>query len=197
MTISELLDILFEDKSYYLTSGGGVTLSGGEVACHADFAVELIKSLRANGIHTAIETNLSLPIQTYDRLISDIDLIMADIKTLSPSKFAQHIGSGFCNITAALSLLEKCGKPIIIRTPIIPGVNDTTEDIKVIASVLKRIPSLIYYELLGYHPLGKDKCTEIGEEWIPFEVPTKEHLANLASIAKENGLPVRVDGKAV
>lgn len=197
MTISELLDILLEDKSYYLASGGGVTLSGGEVACHSDFAAKLIKALKANGIHTAIETNLSLPVQIYDRLISDIDLIMADIKTLSPSKFAKHIGSGFDNITATLSMLEKCRKPIIIRTPIIPGVNDTMEDIEMITAVLRRIPSLMYYELLGYHPLGKDKCTEIGEKWNPFEIPAKEHLLNLTSVAKKNGLPVRVDGKAV
>ena len=94
-TVEELVETLATDQPYFQTSGGGVTLSGGEVMCQLDFAIRVLTELKKRGIHTAIETNLAVPWDWYEQILPWTDLIMADVKTMDAAVFAQHIGHGF------------------------------------------------------------------------------------------------------
>ena len=196
MGLNELMEVLLQDEEYYKTSGGGVTLSGGEVSCQSSFALELLKALKRRCIHTAIETNLCFSDAGF-ALLREADLIMADVKTVSAEKFAQYIGSGFGQVLENLKALEQCKTPLIIRTPVVPGVNDGEEEIRSIALLLKGLGSLEYYELLSYHPLGEKKGECIDIRRTHFTQPSHQAMLRLAGIAKETGIDVRVDGKRV
>jgi pyruvate formate lyase activating enzyme len=195
-TVDELVKEAKKDQVFYEQSGGGVTLSGGEVSCQSSFALELLKALKRRCIHTAIETNLCFSDAGF-ALLREADLIMADVKTVSAEKFAQYIGSGFGQVLENLKALEQCKTPLIIRTPVVPGVNDGEEEIRSIALLLKGLGSLEYYELLSYHPLGEKKGECIDIRRTHFTQPSHQAMLRLAGIAKETGIDVRVDGKRV
>ena len=130
-------------------------------------------------------------------LLREADLIMADVKTASADKFALYIGSGFNQVLENLKALENCKTPLIIRTPVVPGVNDGEEEIRSIALLLKRLESLEYYELLSYHPLGEKKGECIDMQRTHFLQPSYQAMLRLAGVAKETGINVRVDGKCI
>ena len=192
-----LAEELAIDLPYYEASGGGVTLSGGEVLCQAPFAAEVLALCRKRGIHTAVETNLSLPWKNSLPVFEQADLVMADLKTVYPQTQEQYIGGNLALILQNLERLLALGKPVIIRTPIIPGVNDTLGEISAIARLLCTSPYVMYYELLSYHPLGESKTQLIGQHSPVFATPKAERMAELAHAAHSCGVAVHVDGKEI
>lgn len=184
-----------EDSAFYSRSGGGVTLSGGEVLLQADFAAALLEKCREEGIHTAIESNLCFPAETVRKVAPWLDLAMADIKHMDSQRHRSATGQGNQRVLENLKLLDDLGIPTIVRTPIIPGFNDTEENIRATAEFLKGLQHLRYYELLSYNPMGNDKRKRLGYPVPEISVPKKETMHHLASIAREADIPVWVDGK--
>lgn len=184
-----------EDAAFYSRSGGGVTLSGGEVLLQAEFAASLLAQCRAEGIHTAIESNLCFPEERLQKLIPWLDLAMADIKHMDPA--AHRAGTGQDNryVFHNLRLLDLMGIPTIVRTPIIPGFNDSGENIRATAVFLRQLRNLRYYELLSYNPMGNDKRRRLGYPVPDIAVPGRDAMDRLAAIALEQGVPTWVDGK--
>ncbi len=194
-TASALAEQLTQDEAYYDASGGGVTLSGGEVMCQRAFAADVLRRLKATGVHTAIETNLSFPWREYAALLPFLDLIMADVKTTDAAVYRRHIGSGLGNVMENIRQLRRAGIPHIIRTPIIHGVNDDEQMIEDIARMLAGDDALCYYELLSYHPLGVEKARELGLRQPRFDIPKKEAMQALGRAAARQGISVRMNGK--
>lgn len=151
---------------FFQESGGGVTLSGGEVMCQQEFAGQVLRRLHRQGVHTAIETNLCFPIEDYRKLRPEVDLMMFDLKSTQEEAHRRYTGVSNEQIlfnVKALSGDDWREMPLIARTPVVPGFNDTEEEISAIAARLTEHRNLLYYELLAYHPLGINKKAQLGE----------------------------------
>lgn len=156
-SIDEVMDEILQDAVYYRNSGGGVTLSGGEAMLQADFANLILKRCQAEGIATAIESNLNYPFALLETLLPNLDLVMADLKVLDDEKHLQYTDRSNRLILENIRHLDASGIPYIIRTPVIPGVNDNVEAISAIARFLEQMENLLYFELLNFNPLGDAK----------------------------------------
>ena len=184
-----------EDLAFYSRSGGGVTLSGGEVLLQADFAAELLQACRAQGIHTAIESNLCFPWEQVKKLTPWLDLVMADIKHMDPLRHKEATGQENHRVLENLRQLDALGIPTVVRTPIIPGFNDSEENIRATGAFLKELKHLQYYELLSYNPMGNDKRKRLGYPVPEIPVPTRQRMHALASAVTD--VPTWVDGKKI
>lgn len=194
MSIREVLSQVIQDKAYYDDSNGGVTISGGEVLCNADFAKELTDACHKENINVAIETNLSFPIKSVFNLLSSVDSIMCDIKIFDDEKHKQYTGISNKTVLENVKELDSLGIPYIIRTPLIPGVTATKENIESIAEFIKPLNNLKRYELLNFNPLGEAKYRGLDKE-NKFEKdrPLMESdLEVFKKIVQDKGVPVKV-----
>ncbi len=193
MTVEEVLDEICRDRPYY-GDGGGMTLSGGEPLFQADFSRELLAACRGEGISTAVETSLFAPWKTAEPVLRQCGLVMADLKVWDDNLHREVTGVSNQLILENLRRLDELGIPLVLRTPVIPGVNDTPEEIGAIAGFAQGLSHLRYYELLPYHPLGLQKAAAAGIEEPRYEIPSAETMGWLARAA---GFPVRIAGKVV
>ncbi len=157
MTVEEILKEVVQDKIYYDNSGGGVTVSGGEVLCNLEFTRKLAKECKKLGIAVAIETNLSLPFEKIRPLLTELSMVMCDIKLFDDVKSREHTGISNKTVLENVRKLDGLGIPFIVRTPLVPGLTDTEENISAIAEYLADLKNLVRYELLNFNPLGEAK----------------------------------------
>lgn len=197
MSVDEVYTEIEEDRLFYEHSGGGVTLSGGEAMKQGDFALKLLKRCHEGFIHTAIETNLSFPWEDYKKVLPYTDLIMGDIKHMDDAAHMKGTGAGNRRVLDNIKRLAGEGIPLIIRTPVVPGFNNDIDNIRSTAGFLKDIPSLLYYELLSYNPLGNSKGILIKNphRQPEIQVPEKAEMERLADAALEYGIEVYIDGR--
>jgi len=162
LSAEKLWDEVAKDLPYFLNSGGGVTVSGGEPLLQEPFVKEFLTICKDHGIGTAIETNASLDWKLFEDLLPVTDLWMCDFKIADSQKHHEWTGIGNENVIANLTKLADNGCKVIVRTPVIPGVNDADEDIEDICKTLSPLAGHISYELLGFHTLGFDKFDNLG-----------------------------------
>jgi pyruvate formate lyase activating enzyme len=193
MDVEQVIGEVMADEPFYKTSGGGVTLSGGEPLLQIDFVRAVFEICRHEGVHTAIETAANLPWARFESVLPLLDLVMMDIKMMDSDKHQRSTGVPNQRILANAAKLGHGPTPLIVRTPIIPGLNDTAEDIAAIAGFVADFPSLEYYELLPYHPMATSKYRSLDQEYDAADLkpPTKALMAELAEIASQTGIPVR------
>ncbi len=192
-TVDEVVEIVLRDRDFYQTSGGGVTLSGGEPLLQLDFACEILERCRAEGIHTAIETAANLPWASIERILPHTDLVMLDIKLLDPEQHRTHVGSPNKRILENARRLGGRDISLIIRTPIVPGITDNEETISAISSFVVGLPNLLYYELLPFHGMAESKWESLGGSYTAanLKTPSKEKMRDLAKVAQRTGIDVR------
>ncbi len=193
-SVEDVLGEVLQDRAYYESSGGGVTLSGGEVLTQPDFAFSLLTALPEKGISTALETNLRIPERVIRRMLPVTDLWMCDLKLRDGEAHRKWTGAGNSAVLANLSLLSREGAELIVRTPVIPGVNDREEEIGAIAEFLRELRGLRYYELLNFNPLGGSKYKALGMD-DPFagaKPLPRERMEALRDEAEKTGIPVRI-----
>ncbi len=164
-TADEVFIEVAADAPYYLASGGGVTLSGGEPLLQAGFVLELLEKCKAAGIHTAVETNLSVPFQTLKTVLPYVDLLMFDVKLADDEAHTAMTGLSNRQVLENMSRLDEVCLDYIARTPLIPGITDTVENITAIASLLKPLAHLRAYELLGYNVFATIKYAPLGKTY--------------------------------
>jgi len=166
MSVDEILRIVDQDGIFYSRSGGGLTLSGGEPLLQADFALEILKEAKRRRINTAIETSGQAAWTELEKLCSYLNTIIYDIKCIDSTKHQQRTGQSNELILANFKYLaQKFPElPILVRTPIIPGFNDTPENICDILEFITIRPNL-HYELLPYHRLGQAKYNYLGNDY--------------------------------
>ncbi len=153
------------DIDFYENSGGGITLSGGEPMGQFGFAVELLQACQACGIHTCVETSGFAPQRRYQEILPLTDLFLFDYKATEMEAHQNLIGAPSDLIRANLDYLYHQGAAIILRCPLVPGVNDTPEHLEGIAKLAEQYPNLAGVELMAYHDLGKDKGLRLGQEY--------------------------------
>ena len=188
----ELAQFLARDRSIFEKSGGGVTLSGGEPLLQWQFTMELVQELKALGIHTAMETCGFAPAEVFHSVIALLDLVIMDIKHYDSDIHKSATQQSNEQILSNFAFLCESEKPCIIRTPVIPGVNDDPETIQRIARIASDAPGLLYYELMPYHPLGTGKLESLGlpPESNLLTPPSAEQMESLLDAAKECGITV-------
>lgn len=192
MTAAQVLEEVLQDRPYYEASGGGVTLSGGEVLCHVDFATEVAKACREAGIHVAIETNLSLPLSQIQPLLRHVDLIMADCKLFDDGLHRKY--TGLSNETVLSNIRAIRDIPMIVRTPLIPGVTATEENLTAIANFLAAKENLLCYQLLNFNPLGDAKYNglDVQNDFSAFQPYTQEQMATFGAMLSHIPVPLKV-----
>jgi pyruvate formate lyase activating enzyme len=204
ISADQVLAEILVDRAFYATSGGGVTLSGGEPMLQPTFALSILEGCKAAGIHTALETTTHFRWETLAQALPLTDLFMIDIKHTDPEKHRAATGVSNERILANIRRLAATGKPIIFRTPVVPGVNDTVEEIGAIADFVREVgrtqledgtyhPERVSLELLAFHKLAADKYRSLGLEYpaAHLEPPTKEHMAALVNTAAERVIAVK------
>ncbi len=193
VTVEDVMRQIEQDMPYY-AEDGGVTLSGGEPLCQSEFALALAKACRGWGIHVGLESNLCFPPQAVRPLLESVDLLMADLKLWDSAQHKRWTGSPNGYVKENLWQAAELKLPVIVRTPVIPGVNDDAEQIGQIAAFAATLPSLKYYELLAYHPLGIDKARALGREAQRFDTPSPETMKALADVAAAQGVWTLING---
>lgn len=154
-----------KDIPFFAQTGGGVTASGGEPLLQAEFLQEFFGLCRKAGINTAVETNLTAEWETVERLLPYVDTWMCDLKTADHALHKNVTGMGSKRIISNLKALAARQAAVIVRTPVVPGVNDSLDQIEAICNLLKPMENRIQaYELLRFHTLGFDKFTSCGME---------------------------------
>ncbi len=198
MTAEELMKIILEDLSFYRRTGGGVTLNGGEVLVQWEFARELLKRCREQEIHTCVETALNVPTEHMEAVFEYTDLVITDIKHMDPEKHRAYTGAGNELILKNIRRAAELGMKLVIRTPVVPGHNNSDEEIRAVGRFLRDELGgrIVQYQLLPYRKMGTEKYDSLGQpypmgDFIPPERSQWEaNLLHLASMLQEEfGLP--------
>ena len=173
-TVDEVMAEVIKDKSFYENSGGGVTFSGGECMLQVDFLLELLKKCKENSIHTAVDTAGNVPWEYFERIMPYTDLFLYDVKCFTEEL---HIEGTKVSNKVILENLKKLSAEfagqILVRIPVIPGFNDSEEEMRAIADHLKEL-LITKVELLPYHKMGEHKYEAAGMEFTEYSVPEKE-----------------------
>ena len=167
VSVEEVMGEILQDHAYYADSGGGVTLSGGELFCQAEFADALIDACRKEKIPVAVETNLNWQFESARPILEKLDLIMFDVKIFDSVEHKRWTGVENAELLDNARRLDTLNRPLIARTPLIPGATDSAENIRAIAGFLRNFRNLRCYELLNFNPLGESKYRAL-EEKNPF-----------------------------
>ncbi len=180
-TVEELMPILLEDKDFYDNSGGGVTLSGGECLSQADFCAELLKELKENGIHTAVDTCGYVSKEALDKVLPYTDVFLYDVKAFDDDVHIKCTGKSNKIIKQNLEYLDSLGKKIEIRIPYVPQFN--SGQMEKIANYLKNLKNICKIKVLPYHNYAGSKYFAVNlENTLPNILPTDEEIKNAEMI---------------
>ncbi len=163
MTVAEALAVVLEDEIFYRTSGGGMTISGGEPFFQPEWTLELLAEARKKNIHTAVETNLFTETGYLERALEVTDLFYCDLKFIDEAKHIEYCGVSNRRILHNARFVSERARDVIFRTPLIKGVNDT--ELEALADFLASLPVRRRIELLKYHDIGASKYEALGMEY--------------------------------
>ncbi|MFT2950619.1 [formate-C-acetyltransferase]-activating enzyme [Klebsiella pneumoniae] len=195
VTLDELEREVMKDDVFFRSSGGGVTLSGGEVLMQAPFATQLLKRLRRYGIHTAIETAGDAPLSRLLPLARQCDEVLFDLKIMDPEQARSVTAVNLPRVLENLAQLVAEGINVIPRVPLIPGYTLTDANMASVLAFL--LPSGIrQLHLLPFHSYGEPKYRLLGQQWSMREVspPTADEVAAMRRMAEDKGFHVTIGG---
>lgn len=181
-TVTEIVEEAVKDRAYYENSGGGVTFSGGECMLQIDFLEEALRECKKAGLHTAVDTAGHIPFSSFERVLPYTDLFLYDIKCFDSIRHKQFVGVENDLILRNLQKLLEAGANVWIRIPVIPGVNDSEDEMRQIKDFLDSCGKVQKIELLPYHAMGDNKYRALGVEPQKFAVPDAETMQKLRNI---------------
>jgi pyruvate formate lyase activating enzyme len=189
MTVDEVLAEVEKDESFYRSTGGGMTLSGGECLLQPDFSAVLLKGAHERGINTAIETACNVPWKFIEKVLPHVDTMLHDHKVTVPERHKKWTGVGNERILENFKKAYETFPNIdfIARTPLIPGVNADEEHIRAVLAFIRPHKNVIDYELLPYHRFGLGKYELLGEmyELDDYKTPSDDLVKHLQGIIDE------------
>lgn len=187
MSIDEICNILLEDRAFYETSGGGITLSGGECLLQADACREILKIMKNEGINTAVDTCGAVPFEIIEKVIDYTDVFLYDLKAIDEDVHIKCTGKSNTLILENLKKIDVCGKKIEIRYPYVPGYNDNQAD--KILEFVKELKNLIRVRVLAYHDFARSKYAALDfEDTLPKEIPDSDVLETVRENFRNNGI---------
>ena len=173
MSVEEVMADVEKDRAYYEKSGGGVTFSGGEPLCQADFLGALLRESKTRGLHTAVDTAGNVPWEIFEQIMPFVDLWLYDLKILDNSKHKKATGVENNTILENLKMLTNAGKNVHIRIPVIPSVNDNETEMENIAEFLAKLRFTGSVELLPFHQMAGGKYESLG---MPYRAEDMQNL---------------------
>jgi glycyl-radical enzyme activating protein len=162
MTVDEVMKVVISDEAFYRTSGGGMTLSGGEPTLQMDFCIALCEAAKKSGIHCCIETCGFGERLDLKRLAGVVDLFLFDVKETDPARHMEYTGVSNETILRNLRTLHGLGAGIVLRLPLVPGLNDRPEHSAAVEQLAASLPGLRGVERIPYHPMGLSKLARFG-----------------------------------
>ena len=172
MRQDEILGIVSQDRKFYKNSGGGLTVSGGEPMAQFEGTLALLKSAKAQDLHTCLDTGGYAPTEYYERALPYVDCFLFDYKLTDDEKHRQYTGVSNELILKNLAFLDDCRAGIRLRCPIIPGINDDDAHLSGIARLARQYPGIIAVEVMAYHNMGQSKARQIRTVWDMEELPS-------------------------
>ena len=198
VTVGEVMKTVEKDRPYYRRTGGGLTLSGGESLCQPEFARDLLRAAREAGITTAMESMGCAEYRVIEELLPYLDQYLLDIKHMNSGKHEAFTGRGNELMLENAKKIAASGMTeLSIRIPVIPGFNDTPEEIRDIAVFTKTLGHVKRLHLLPYHRLGQDKYSGLNRAYLMGEAlpPTNEKMQVLLKVAQEfSGVECQIGG---
>ena len=161
-TPEDLMGRIRREKPYLTRSGGGVTIGGGEATCWSAFCRELIRLCHAEGIHTAIDSCGYPCTEETLSALDAADLVLFDLKGMDSAWHQENTGAGNEEILRTFEHLRATNKPVIVRVPLVPGYNDSPEELAALGRLLRESPNVERVDLMPYHEYGVSKYEEIG-----------------------------------
>jgi pyruvate formate lyase activating enzyme len=194
MSVDEIMAEIERDVIFYDQSQGGVTFSGGEPLLQPGFLIGLLQACKQRGIHTAVDTCGYAAWEVFDQIRPLTDLFLYDLKLMDTARHHQHTGVPNGPILRNLVELSRLGHPVIVRIPIIPGVNDDEDNLAQAERFLKNIPTLQRVDLLPYHRIGEGKYAALQREYkiSAIEPPQPEQMRAAAEVLAARRLPVKI-----
>ena len=202
----EILEEVMHDKAIYESSGGGLTVTGGEPFAQPAFLLKLLQRAKALGLNTAMESSMYAEWEAIASCLPFVDVLFMDMKLLDEEKHRYYTGVGtrmiqenMRKVSAYVTEMKKgkngkdtenTGLKVIVRTPVIPGVNDRTEDIGAMTDwIIQNLPGVSDYQLLPYHRLGRGKYASLGKTYLLTEtaVPKEEQMQRLNEEVRRRG----------
>ncbi len=198
VTAGEVFNDVNSDAIFYQNSGGGVTLSGGDPIAQPDFTISILKLCRDAGLHTAIDTCGYTKWETLEKILENVDLVLYDFKHMDGDDHRKNTGvSNDLILNNAKKIHHGLNLPMLARVPILPGNNDSFENLERTARfVANELGNGIGVHLLPYHRLGETKYErmEEPEKSIPVQPPSDEYMEKLKEIFDAYGLTVNIGG---
>lgn len=197
ITVGDVMEIVEKDRSYYRRTGGGLTLSGGESLCQPLFTRDLLHASKAAGISTALESMGYASYEKIEEILPYLDQYLLDIKHMDGEKhkyFTGHTNETMLENARRIACSEMT--ELSIRVPVIPGFNDTFEEIAAIAQFAATLPGVKRFHLLPYHRMGVGKYEGLGREYQMMDIlpPTDEHMEKLLKVVRNTGLDCQIGG---
>lgn len=196
MEVDDIIAQVLKDKAYFDNSGGGITLSGGECMMQPQTVLSLLQKAKAHGLHTCIETSGFAKTKDFDQVVPYTDIFLFDYKITGTDAHQKYTGQRNELILENLEFLNAHQAKIILRCPIIPGINDTHEHFEAIVALSKKYVNITHIELMPYHTWGAHKYEEIGLSPPPIAVRTvgDEAIAGWLQYLHDNGCTKAVKG---
>ena len=200
MSTDDVLAEVLKDIDFYEASGGGLTVSGGEVLAHPEFAIDLLAKAKNCGLHTAIETSGFAPKGVVEKFLPLVDMWLWDVKHLDAQKHLEYTCRALVPILENLELVnsfittrQDLGQTIILRCPMIMGVNDDDSELEAIGQLADRLEAVSEIDVEPYIPFGIDKARRLNLPVFEFKMPPFEYGEAIASkLAKLTRKRVRV-----
>jgi len=196
LMVDEVMDVVMRDREFYDRTGGGVTFSGGEPLAQPAFLLKLARTAQELKLHTAIETCGYANWDVVSPILDCLDHILYDLKHMDPDRHLRGTGVDNRVILENLKRVGASGKPVRVRLPLVPGFNDTEENVRATASFIAGFPGLEALDILPYHRMGEPKWGQLDREYPLHGVspPDRERVLKLAEIARGCGIEVTVGG---
>jgi pyruvate formate lyase activating enzyme len=197
MAVSEVLDVLVADSPFFVRSGGGVTISGGEPLVAHEFVIELLRQCKENYIHTALDTTGYAPWEQLQAILEYTDLVLYDLKHMDPAVHEELTGvSNDLILRNAERILTETKTEVIIRVPVIPGANDSNENMEASAQFMRRIGAR-QVDVMPYHRMGMNKFAGLGMEYLlapEVAPPSAGRMREITRIFEANRIGCTIGG---
>jgi pyruvate formate lyase activating enzyme len=192
MTVAQVMAEIERDTPFYDESGGGATFSGGEPLSQPDFLLALLRACQEKEIHTAVDTCGFSDWETLDGIREHVDLFLYDLKLMDDARHRKFTGASNEVILDNLRALSQRGHDIVLRLPIVPGINDDDENVRQIGAFAAALPHLNRVDILPYHHAGVEKYNRLDKVYgLPETHPPSDgRMAEIAEILRGLGLQV-------
>lgn len=196
MTVPEVLAEVDRDRDFYVNSGGGVTFSGGEPTAQPLFLAALCQQAQARRLHTTVDTCGQMRWDTLRSILRHVNLVLYDLKHMDSSEHRRLTGVPNELILENLQRICALGLPVHVRIPLVPGCNDSPENIEATAAFVRGLPNIRSLDILPYHRLGEPKWRQLDQPYDLHGVspPSRDEVFALADVVRAHDLEVRVGG---